>query len=206
MTKTIDFTHLSSSDITFIDSLYESYKKDSSAVDISWQRFFQGFEFSSTSFGSSSGAGEGISDEKLKREFNVFRLIQSFRTRGHLLADTNPIRPRKDRKAHLSLEEYGLSDADRSTVFQCGEFVGLGPATLDAIIDRMKKIYCGKIGFQYMHSNNTDVRRFMREKIESTALTIEMSLEKKKRILQKLNEANVFENFLQTKYVGQKRF
>lgn len=206
MAKNIDFTHLSSSDITFIDSLYDSFKTDANSVDESWQRFFQGFEFSTSSFGTSSGTGEGISDEKLKKEFSVFRLIQSFRTRGHLLADTNPIRPRKDRKAHLSLEEYGLSETDLSTVFNAGEFLGLGPTNLSAIIDHMKKIYCGKIGFQFMHSNNTDIRRWMREKIESTALNIEHDIEKKKRILQKLNEANVFENFLQTKYIGQKRF
>ncbi|NOT81081.1 MAG: 2-oxoglutarate dehydrogenase E1 component [Bacteriovoracaceae bacterium] len=206
MSKTFDFSHLSSSDITFIDSLYENYRSNPESVDESWQRFFQGFEFSSVGFGTSGSTGEGISDAKLRSEFNVFRLIQSFRTRGHLLSDTNPIRPRRDRKARISLEEYGLSDSDRSSVFQCGEFVGLGPATLDQILDHLKAIYCGKIGFQYMHSNNTDVRRFMRERIEATAKKIEMPLDKKKRILQKLNEANVFENFLQTKYVGQKRF
>lgn len=201
MAKNIDFTHLSSSDITFIDSLYGDYQKSPASVDESWQKFFQGFEFS-----SSTGSGEGISDEKLRKEFNVFRLIQSFRARGHLLADTNPIRPRKDRQARISLEEYSLAETDRSTIFQCGEFVGLGPASLQDILDHLKKIYCSKIGFQYMHSHNTDIRRWMREKIESTAKNIEMSIDKKKRILQKLNEANVFENFLQTKYVGQKRF
>jgi 2-oxoglutarate dehydrogenase E1 component len=206
MSKIFDFTHLSSSDITFIDSLYENFKSNPESVDESWQRFFQGFEFSSTSFGTSGTTGEGISDAKLRAEFNVFRLIQGFRTRGHLLSDTNPIRPRRDRKARISLEEYGLSDKDRNTVFQCGEFCGIGPATLDQILDHMKAIYCGKLGFQYMHSNNTDVRRFMRERIESTAKNLDLPFEKKKRILQKLNEANVFENFLQTKYVGQKRF
>ncbi|AUO00210.1 2-oxoglutarate dehydrogenase E1 component [Bacteriovorax stolpii] len=201
-----DFSHLSSSDISFIDSLYDTYRTNPESVDESWQRFFQGFEFQGAGFGTSGTSGEGISDQKLRAEFNVFRLIQSFRTRGHLLADTNPIRPRRDRKARISLEEYGLSDADRKTVFQCGEFLGIGPATLDQILDHMKEIYCGKIGFQYMHSNNTDVRRFMREKIESTAKKINLPVEKKKRILEKLNEANVFENFLQTKYIGQKRF
>lgn len=206
MSKIFDFTHLSSSDITYIDSLYDTYRSNPESVDESWQRFFQGFEFQGAGFGTSGTSGEGISDQKLRAEFNVFRLIQSFRTRGHLLADTNPIRPRRDRKARISLEEYGLTDADRKTVFQCGEFLGLGPATLDQILDHMKEIYCGKIGFQYMHSNNTDVRRFMREKIEATAKKINLPIEKKKRILEKLNEANVFENFLQTKYIGQKRF
>lgn len=206
MSKIFDFSHLSSSDIVFIDSLYDNYRSNPESVDESWQRFFQGFEFSSVGFGTSGTSGEGISDQKLRAEFNVFRLIQSFRTRGHLLADTNPIRPRRDRKARISLEEYGLSEADRKTVFQAGEFLGLGPATLDQILDHMKAIYCGKIGFQFMHSNNTDVRRFMRERIEATAKNIDFPIEKKKRILHKLNEANVFENFLQTKYIGQKRF
>ncbi len=206
MSKIFDFSHLSSSDISFIDSLYDTYRTNPESVDESWQRFFQGFEFQGAGFGTSGTSGEGISDQKLRAEFNVFRLIQSFRTRGHLLADTNPIRPRRDRKARISLEEYGLSDADRKSVFQCGEFLGIGPATLDQILDHMKEIYCGKIGFQYMHSNNTDVRRFMRERIESTAKKINLPIEKKKRILEKLNEANVFENFLQTKYIGQKRF
>jgi 2-oxoglutarate dehydrogenase E1 component len=206
MAKNIDFTHLSSSDITFIDSLYDTYRVTPDAVDESWQRFFQGFDFSDSLNGASVGAGSGITDENFKREINVFRLIQSFRTRGHLLADTNPIRPRKDRQARISLEEYGLSEADLKTTFKSGAFVGLGPATLQEILDSLKKIYCGKIGFQYMHSHNTDIRRWMREKIESTAQNIDLSIDKKKRILQKLNEANVFENFLQTKYVGQKRF
>lgn len=206
MSKLIDFSHLSSSDITFIDSLYENYKKNPESLDESWQRFFQGFEFSNTGFGTSGTSGEGISDQKLRAEFNVFRIIQSFRTRGHLLADTNPVRPRRDRKARISIEEYGLSEADRNTVFQAGEFVGLGPATLDQILEHLKAIYCGKIGFQYMHSNNTDVRRWMREQIESTHKNLDLPFEKKRRILEKLNEANVFENFLQTKYVGQKRF
>lgn len=205
MGKAIDFSHLSSSDITFIDSMYENFKTDPDSVDESWQRFFQGFEFSS-GFGTSLGTGEGISDEKLRAEFNVFRLIQSFRARGHLLADTNPVRARKDRKARISLQEYGLSDGDLKTVFHCGEFVGLGATTLENIIDHLRSIYTSKLGFQYMHSNNTEVRRWMRERIEATAKNIDFPIEKKKRILQKLNEANVFENFLQTKYVGQKRF
>jgi 2-oxoglutarate dehydrogenase E1 component len=206
MAKNIDFSHLSSSDITYIDSLYDSFRTDPNSVDLSWQHFFQGFEFSKPGFGTSSGSLDAINDVALRKEFNVFRLIQSFRARGHLLSDTNPIRPRRDRKARISLEEYGLAESDRNSVFQAGELIGLGPCTLDQILDHMKLIYCSHLGFQYMHSNNTEVRRWMRERIELTAKNINLPLEKKKRILQKLNEANVFENFLQTKYVGQKRF
>lgn len=205
MKKPVDFSHLSSSDISFIDSLYDEYKNNPDGVEQSWKSFFQGFEFNSPHF-ASSGTGGEISDVKLRKEFNVFRLIQSFRTRGHLLSDTNPIRARKDRDARISLEFYDLTEGDLKETFLCGEFVGLGPATLGDILTHMKAVYCGKIGVEYMHSNNTDVRRWVRERFESTAKNYNLSSEKKKRILRKLNEATVFENFLQTKYVGQKRF
>lgn len=206
MAKNIDFSHLSSSDIAYIDSLYDQYRENPNSLDQSWQHFFSGFEFSKPSFGTSTGSLENVTDIGLKKEFNVFRLIQSFRSRGHLLSDTNPIRPRKDRAARISLSEYGLEESDLNTEFFAGELLGLGKVSLQKILEHVKKIYCNKIGFQYMHSNNTEVRRWMKEKIESKAKDINLSVDKKKRILQKLNEANVFENFLQTKYVGQKRF
>ena len=132
-------------------------------------------------------------------------MIQSFRSRGHLLSDTNPIRPRINRDARISLEHYDLSDKDLDEKFLCGEFIGLGrPATLKEIIARMERTYCGYIGAEYMHSTNTDIRRWFRSKFEERANDIDFPLEQKKRILKKLNEASVFENFLQTKYIGQK--
>ena len=205
MKKNLDFATLSASDISVVDSLYRDYQSNPDNVDDSWCRFFQGFEFQKSSFGSSTGAAD-ITDSKLAKEFNVFRLIQSFRARGHLLSDTNPVRPRKDRHARISLADYDLSDADLTERFACGEFVGLGVCTLGEILDHLKKIYTSKIGIEYMHSNNTDVRRWVRERFESTAKNINFGPDKKKRILRKLNQAEVFENFLQTKYIGQKRF
>ncbi|AYF44913.1 oxoglutarate dehydrogenase (succinyl-transferring), E1 component [Halobacteriovorax sp. BALOs_7] len=198
-----DFSTLSSSDISYIDSLYEQYEANPQEVEESWRNFFLGFEFGA---GKGSASGGDVSDEKLRKEFNVFRLIQSFRSRGHLLSDTNPIRPRIDRHAHISLKDYDLTDSDLKEVFTCGEFVGLGATTLQNIMDHMMKLYCGKIGVEYMHSDDTEMRRWFREEFESTYLKKEFTVDKKKRILHKLNEANVFENFLQTKYTGQKRF
>ncbi|EQC46070.1 2-oxoglutarate dehydrogenase E1 component [Bacteriovorax sp. Seq25_V] len=201
--KTLDFSHLAGSDISYIDSLYEQYKANPQEAEESWRNFFLGFEFGA----GKGGAGGEVSEDALKKEFNVFRLIQSFRARGHLLSDTNPIRPRRDRHARITLPDYNLSESDLDTTFYCGSFAGLGgPATLRQIFEHMSKIYCGKIGIEYMHSNDTDMRRWIREEFEKGYLTKNFSKEKKKRILQKLNEANVFENFLQTKYTGQKRF
>ncbi len=210
MKKTnMDFSHLSSSDNAYIDALYEDYLNDQDSVDESWKRFFQGLEFYKGSMGqSTSQDGEVVVDDTtLRKEFNVFRLIQSFRSRGHLLSDTNPIRERKDRDARISLSHYDLSDSDLDRQFLCGEFVGLGgPATLAEILKHLKHIYCGKIGVEYMHCTDTDMRRWFREKFESGVTKIDYPLEKKKRILRKLNQATVFEQFLQTKFIGQKRF
>lgn len=209
--KVADFSHLSASDNQYIDSLYESFRQNPEELDESWVQFFKGFEFGQSSGGVVSGgstmSAADMDDAQIRKEFNVFRLIQSFRARGHLLSDTNPIRPRRDRHARISLEDYDLKESDLTQGFLCGEFVGLGAgATLQAIMDHMRSIYCNKIGIEYMHSTNTDIRRWVRDRFESTAKDINFSLEEKKRILRKLNQATVFENFLQNKFIGQKRF
>ena len=205
MTTKNDYSHLLSSDSAYIDSMYEDYKKDPSALDESWQMFFKGFEYKLDDVMGSTEGGT-ISDDTLIKEFNVFRLVQAYRARGHLLSDTNPIRPRKDRAAKLELAEYGLKESDLEQEFICGKFLGLGKAKLKDIITHIKRIYCYKIGIEYYHSNNTEIRRWVREKFEKEYHTIDLPMDKKKRILHKLNQASVFENFLQTKYIGQKRF
>lgn len=203
MKRLDDLSLLSSSDGQYIDGLFETYQTNPEELDESWVNFFRGFEFQ---IGGSLEQGD-ISTEKMRKEFNVFRLIQSFRARGHLLSDTNPIRPRKDRHARISLKDYDLDDDDLNKGFLCGEFVGLGAgATLKQIMDHLKSIYCGKIGVEYMHSNNTEIRRWCREYFEANAKEINYPIEYKKRILKKLNQAEVFENFLQNKFIGQKRF
>ncbi len=202
MTTTRDYSHLTSSDTAYIDSMYEDYKSNPDSIDESWKMFFQGFEykFDDTSLDS-------MDTETLKKEFNVFRIIQSYRSRGHLLSDTNPIRPRKDRHAHLNLADYNLEESDLNKPFFCAQMLGLkNGATLSDIITHMRRIYCYKIGLEYYHSMNTEIRRWVREKFEGEAHTIDLPMEKKKRILEKLNQAQVFEDFLQSKYIGQKRF
>lgn len=214
MTSKNDYTHLASSDAAFIDSMYETFKSDPTMLDESWQMFFKGFEFKldelysdSSSNNSEGGTGTGTVDElMLTKEFNVFRIVQAYRARGHLVSDTNPIRPRRDRAAKLDLQEYGLEESDLEKEFICGKFLGLGKAKLKDILTYVKRIYCYKIGIEYYHSNNTEIRRWVRENFERDGHTIDLPKVKKERILHKLNQASVFENFLQTKYVGQKRF
>jgi 2-oxoglutarate dehydrogenase E1 component len=200
MTPRNDYSHLTASDSAFIDSMYETFKQNPEQIDESWQMFFKGFEY------KFDEAGGGVGSEQLLKEFNVYRLIQSYRARGHLLSDTNPIRARIDRAAMLDLSFYDLTNEDLEMTFEAGTFLGIGPAKLKNIIDHLKRVYCYKIGIEYYHSNNTEIRRWVREKFEKEAHTIDLPQEKKKRILQKLNQATVFEQFLQTKFIGQKRF
>ena len=148
-------------------------------------------------------AGRPASD----KETAVRNLIHSFRSRGHLRAKTNPVRERKDRKPRLDLGDFGLSEADLDTVFLNGEVIGLGTqATLRDILTALEKIYTGPIGFEYMYIRDPQVLDWFREKVEHDSLAFNPGVEYKKRILKKLNEAVVFENFLHTKFLGQKRF
>ncbi|MDQ2771240.1 MAG: 2-oxoglutarate dehydrogenase E1 component [Bacteroidota bacterium] len=141
------------------------------------------------------------------KETAVRNLIHAFRSRGHLRAKTNPVRERKDRKPRLDLADFGLSEADLDTAFRNGEVLGLGnQATLRDIVTALEKIYTGPIGFEYMYIRDPQVLDWFREKVERDSLAFNPGVEYKKRILKKLNEAVVFENFLHTKFLGQKRF
>jgi len=198
-----DFSYVQASDNTFIDGLYNDYKRDPSLVDTSWQQFFKGFEFALTR--PESSEGEAVSTN-LSKEFKVFNLIQAYRERGHLISTTNPIRPRLDRHPKLDITSHGLTNADLEESFVIGELIGLRNGKLKDILAHLKDIYAGNIGVEFSHINDVETHEWFRNKFESTVTKRNFDISKKKRILSKLNEAVAFENFLHTKYVGQKRF
>ncbi|MBD2699920.1 2-oxoglutarate dehydrogenase E1 component [Spirosoma sp. BT702] len=210
------YSYIANADAAYVDQLYQSYRQDPQSVDPSWQQFFKGFEFSLTYGEKANGAptnGNGkatvskpVDASHAEKEVSVASLIKAYRSRGHLLAKTNPLKARKDRQPRVDLPDYALSDADLDTVFESGKLLGIGPATLRKIMESLQKIYAGDIGFEYMYIRELDVKNWLRNKIEKEALVFEPTLDEKKRILEKLNEATVFENFLATKYLGQKRF
>ncbi len=206
MTVSHDYSYVSSSDNAFIDSLYSDYKKNPENVDHSWKQFFRGVEFALANPEASGDSSGALSPGVLGKEFKVYRLIQSYRSRGHLSATTNPIRERVNRFPRLDIEDHGLVSADLEQSFAIGEMLNLKNAKLKDIIARLKSLYCGNIGVEYMHSNDTDIREWFQTRFESSNGNTGFNIEKKKRILTKLNEAVAFENFLHTKYVGQKRF
>ena len=212
-----DYSYVFNAHPTFIESMYKQYQQDPSSVEDGWRTFFQGFEFSSKMNGASNanGAatangsnGQAVSSSKIDKEFGVQSIIHGFRSRGHLLSTTNPIRDRRDRRPHLDLGDYNLSEADLNQKFAATEEIGLKGGTLQEALDKLRKIYCGTIGFEYAHIEDREKRMWLRNKIENRPLdgSHGLSTEKKTRILEKLNGAVGFENVLHTKYIGQKRF
>ncbi len=205
-----DFQYITSAHPSYIENLYNDYLKEPESIDGEMRKFFEGFDFAvstgqqlqavTTKSSTSTTAGAA-----LDKEFAVYQLIQAYRKKGHLIADTNPIRKRKDRHANLELSFFGLVDADLSTEFEAGKFVNLGKTSLQNILALLQKSYTAHVGVEYSSLNDI-------KKIEWLAKTMEsdfhepLPLVQKKRILQKLNEGVMFEKFLHTKYVGQKRF
>jgi 2-oxoglutarate dehydrogenase E1 component len=146
-----------------------------------------------------------VSTSNLDKEFSVYRLISAYRKKGHLIADTNPIRERKDRHANLSLEFFGLSDTDLHTEFEAGKFISLGKASLGKILEKLNKIYAQHVGIEISSLNNEKKINWLTQAMEVRFEEVP-SLDQRKRILEKLNEAVMFEKFLHTKFIGQKRF
>ena len=139
-------TYVGNADVNAIDFLYKSYQQNPESVDICWKKFFEGFDFARTNFKDG-----GEIPENFQKEFNVLNLINGYRTRGHLFTKTNPVRDRRKYEPTLAIENFGLSDADLTTVFQSGSQIGIGPATLKDITSHLEETYCQSIGIEFMY-------------------------------------------------------
>jgi len=195
-----EFSYLNNANPDFIDDLYQNYLDDPSSVDSQWADFFKGYDFSSQSKNGSH------TQTLTNNDISVIKLIHAYRSRGHLISKTNPIRQRRQHKADLELDYFNLSESDYDTVFECANEIKLPPSKLSDIIDHLRKTYCNSIGAEFMHCTNEKLRQWMYQEMESCANKPEFSNELKHDILKKLGHAVNFENFLQTKYVGKKRF
>ena len=169
--------------------------------------FFQGYDLANTDY-KINGEEEFEVEvpEHVQKEFQVIELINGYRSRGHLFTKTNPVRARRKYTPTLDIENFGLSENDLNTAFNAGEILGIGSKTLQRIIQHLETIYCDSIGVEYMYIRNPEVIKWWQDNLNSNANHPTYSVEAKKYILSKLNQAVTFENFLQTKYVGQKRF
>ncbi len=145
-------------------------------------------------------------DETVAREAAVLQMINAYRVRGHLLADLDPLDYKVARHPELDPSYYGLTLWDLDREFVCGGFCGKPVETLRNILDTLRETYCGKIGPEYMHTQETKQKRWLQDRMEPLRNKQPLDLSVKRRILMKLNDAEAFERFLHTKYVGHKRF
>lgn len=148
----------------------------------------------------------GASLEETKRATDVMRLINMYRTRGHILADVDPLSDEPGHNPELDLEYYDLSLSDMDREFYCGGLGGQKKAPLKEIVSLLRDTYCGKIGAEFMHLLDLDERQWLRDRMESTTNTSELNIDEKKEVLHNLNQAKAFEQFLHKKYIGHKRF
>nr|WP_314866909.1 2-oxoglutarate dehydrogenase E1 component [uncultured Flavobacterium sp.] len=211
------FSFLNAAHTEFFAQLYDQYLDNPDSVEPSWRSFFQGFDFGMATYNeenaveqmatySSNSVASGQVSEKVLKEFNVLKLIDGYRTRGHLFTKTNPVRDRRTYSPNLAIENFGLSSADLDTVFDAAKILGHQPATLKEIIRRLENLYCQSIGVEYMYIRKPEVVQWIQDRLNINDNLPNFNVEQKKNILDKLNEAVSFENFLHTKYVGQKRF
>jgi 2-oxoglutarate dehydrogenase E1 component len=200
-------SYLSNADSAYIDSLYQSYKEDPQSVDFGWQKFFEGFDFGQQSGAETTEPTAGSAPPAhVLKEINVLNMIYGYRSRGHLFTKTNPVRERRKYFPGKELETFGLAQSDLETVFNAGVEVGLGPAKLKDIYQLLEDTYSQSIGIEYTYMRNPIKLKWFEERMEKTRNKPNFDVETKKRILNKLNQAVAFENFLGTKFLGQKRF
>ena len=190
---------LSNAEPGALEALYARYLKDPESVDRTWRLFFAGFDLSRATYGDDAASPATL------KEFKVLDLIHGYRTRGHLFTQTNPVRERRTYTPTLALEHFDLSEADLDTVFQAGNEVGIGAAKLRDIIAHLESTYCHSIGIEYMYIPEPERLKWIREHIE-LANRPRLDSEGRKHVLKKISQATLFEEFLQKKFVGQKRF
>ncbi len=215
------FSFLNAAHSQLIEDLYQQYLKYPDSLEPSWKAFFQGFDFALENYGeqeadsapatptqfAQSAVSNGAISDDIKREFNVVNLIEAYRLRGHLFTKTNPVRERRHYFPTLDITNFGLSEADLDKKFNSAVETGMpSAATLRDIIKHLENIYCDSIGVEYYHIQNVEEKQFIKNWVNINENHPVLSAGEKTEILHKLNQAVAFENYLHTKFVGQKRF
>ncbi|MBS1948422.1 MAG: 2-oxoglutarate dehydrogenase E1 component, partial [Bacteroidetes bacterium] len=219
-----DFQYITNSSPAYIEGMYQDFVKNPESVDPDFRKFFEGFDFAitqgkngtsraaaATANGTTATASPKEAIYKTtdgvdwKKELGAYRLILGYRNKGHLLATTNPIRKRKDRGANLELSFFGFTEEDLDKNFFAGNLIGLGTTTLRNILNHLMRCYASHVGIEFKYISEQNKIDWLTNEMEKKFLN-PIPLAKKKRILEKLSEGVMFEKFLHTKYVGQKRF
>jgi 2-oxoglutarate dehydrogenase E1 component len=201
--------------VSIIEAAYEAWLKDHDAVDPTWRAFFQGFTLGANGTSPAAAVANALGGrhahaaapiiDSLKQS-RVHQLINAYRSLGHLQAHLDPLSDPPPPHRRLSLDQFELGDNDVDTAFDIGTYLGGGQMKLRDILRQLQLTYCGTIGVEYMHIQDVEVRTWLQERMEARRNQPEFSKAEKIRILRRVHKAELFERFLHTKYVGQKRF
>ncbi|PWG04571.1 2-oxoglutarate dehydrogenase E1 component [Polaribacter aquimarinus] len=200
------FSFLNAAHTGYIADLYDKYLQNPDAIEPSWRSFFQGYDLANENYSLKDDEDSIEIPQEVRKEFLVVDLINGYRTRGHLFTKTNPVRDRRKYHPTLAIENFGLFKEDLDKEFSAGEVLGIGKVKLSKIIEHLQRIYCDSIGVEYTYLRNPEKLKWWQDRLNENDNHPNYSVESKKYILGKLNQAVTFESFLQTKYVGQKRF
>ena len=186
--------------VDYIESLHESWLEDPASVSEAWRQFFQGFDLG---LGRAGGACGPIPAEDQSR---VASLIYAFRNLGHRIARNNPLGNGPDTHPDLAIEEFGFTAADLDRTFDTGHLHMPQRSKLREIIEILRETYCNHIGVEYLHIQDVQIRRWLQAEMEPIRNKPVFDRDRKMEILGKLIDAEVFENFIHSRYPGQKRF
>ena len=187
------------------EEYYGRWLDNPDSVDPTWRAFFQGFTLGNSGQTPAAATGKSVVIDSLKQA-HVHYLINAYRATGHTQAHLDPLSGPPPAQPKLQLTQFNLSEAELDLVFDTGTYLGGGQMSLRNIVASLQQTYCGPVGVEYTHIQDTDCRRWLQERIESTKLQPKFTKPQKVRILRRVHKAELFEKFLHTKYVGQKRF
>ena len=185
------FSFLNTVHTGYISDLYDQYLISPDTLEPSWKSFFQGYDFANEKYSTTNEDADFDVPENVLKEFKVLDLINGYRTRGHLFTKTNPVRERRKYTPTLAIENFGLSKNDLNTVFDAGNIIGTGKASLSEIITHLETIYCDSIGVEYMYIRNPEEIKWLQSQLNRNSNHPNYSVDSKKYILKKLtNHAN----------------
>ncbi len=195
-----------------IEAAYVQWLDNPDSVDPTWRAFFQGFTLGNTSAApgakptAAAAAAAGVKVVDSYKQAQIIRYINAHRSHGHLEAYLDPLGEKPASHPKLNLAHFGLDEGDLDESFTLTNFQGGGQRKLRDIVSAVKRTYCGTIGVEYMHVQDHDAREWLQKRMEAVENVPSYSKAQQTRILRRIHKAELFEKFLHTKFVGQKRF
>jgi 2-oxoglutarate dehydrogenase E1 component len=216
-------TLLNSLNLAFVEELYVDYLRDPLSVPPDWRHYFEQFSQGDVSSGtirlgpsfrtssifnppSRNGARDMGAAEVAALQDRVDELIRDYRVRGHMIARIDPLGLPRPNPPELDPKFYGFTEADMDRRFSCETIQCDGPLKLREMLERLRNTYCRSIGAQFMHIDELSVRKWLQERMEGTENRLKLSREEQIRILTRLTDAVIFEEFIRKKFIGAKTF